>query len=364
MKLLRMVGVNSKKYFKDIKNLVMMFFLPIICVMLVNFLMDNSKSGLDTKVAVINNDRGSLGGELISELGVNNIYNDREKAIKDLKNNDFIALYEIPESFTEDINKNVKPEINAYKIEEGNNTSVFEANIEERINDLLKAEILMENKIISNKAEIDRNVLGIQYNVKQGLMTAGSFFPIMLILFFLVTFSSNISTDLLSLKKAKILERFLSTSNRGYEIMGSIYLSMLLVQTTMYTTSFVIMNVVFKYKFENFGMLILNIILMSAISISLGVMISRIFQDPGVASVVITLLSILMYFVYLGGMMGEGSANVPGILVTLSKLTPFYWAMESIEKSIIFPNVFILILMALVFFSAGSIKYSSFAKKV
>lgn len=363
MKFLRMVVVNCKKYFKDIKNLVMMFILPIVCVSLVGFLINNSKSGLDTDVAVINSDRGGLGKELISQLGVNNIYSNKEDAIEGLKNYDFIALYEIPESFTEDINKNIKPAINAYKIEDGNSTGVFEANIDERINDFLKAKILVDNKIINNKSELDRNVIGIQYNVKQGLLTSGSFFPIMLILFFLVTFSSSISTDLLNLRKGKILERFLSTNNRGYEIMGSIYLSMLIVQTVMYTLSFVVMNVVFKYQFENFGMLILNIILMSAISISLGLMVSRIFQDPGVASVVITLFSIVLYFVYLGGMMGEGSGNAVGIFGTLSKLTPFYWALDSIEKSVLFPNVFILILMALVFFSAGSIKYSNFAKK-
>ena len=63
-------------------------------------------------------------------------------------------------------------------------------------------------------------------------------------------------------------------------------------------------------------------------------------------------------------MQGETSTSVPGVIVTLSKFTPFYWVMDSIEKSILFPNVFILILMDLAFFGAGSIKYSSFAKKV
>lgn len=363
MKFLRMVSVNCKKYFKDYKNLIMMFFLPIACVLLVNFLINNSKSGLDVNVAVINLDKGSLGKEMLEELGVSNLYTDKEEAIKDLKNYDYLALYEIPEGFSENINNSIKPIINSYKIEEGNNTGVFEANLEEKLNELLKADILIDNKIISHKSEIDKNIISIQYNLKQGLLTTESFFPILLVLFFLVSFSSSISTDLLSLKKDKILERFLSTNNKGYQIMGSIYLSMLIAQTTMYTLAFLVMDVIFKFKFENFGMLILNIALMSAISISLGVMISRIFQDPGVASVVITLLSILLFFLYLGGMDGETSSSVPGILVTLSKFTPFYWAMDSIEKSILFPNALILILMALVFFSGGSIKYSSFAKK-
>lgn len=363
MKFLRMVAVNCKKYFKDYRNVVMMFFLPILCVLLVNFLMNNSKLGLDANVAVINFDRGSLGNELTQELGVSNVYNDKDEAIKGLKNYDYIAFYEIPENFTESINKNIKPVINAYRIEDGNSTRVFEANMEKKINELLTSKILLDNKIISNKSELDSNIINLQYNMKKGLLKSGSFLPILMILFFMVTFSSNISSDLLVLRKGKILERFLSTNNRGYQIMGSIYLSMMITQTTMYALSFVVMNAVFKYKFENFGMLVLNIVLISAISISLGIMISRIFQDPGVATVVITLVSMVMFFLYVGGMQGETSAKVPGIIVTLSRFTPFYWAMNSIEKSVLFPNLLILILMALVFFSAGSIKYSSFAKK-
>ncbi|MDF2674905.1 MAG: family transporter protein, partial [Clostridiales bacterium] len=84
MKFLRMVGVNCKKYFKDYRNLIMMFFLPIVCVLLVNFLINNSKSGLDVNVAVINLDKGSLGKEMLEELGVSNLYVDKAQAIKDL----------------------------------------------------------------------------------------------------------------------------------------------------------------------------------------------------------------------------------------------------------------------------------------
>lgn len=363
MKFLRMVAVNCKKYFKDYKNVIMMFFLPMLCVLLVNFLTNNSKSGLDTNVAVVNLDSGTLGKEVAQELGVNNVYYDKDEAINDLKDYDYIAFYEIPENFTESINKNIKPVINAYRIEDGNNTRVFEANLEKKISELLTSKILLDNKIISNKSELGRNIINLQYNMKKGLLESGSFLPILMILFLMVTFSSGISADLLVLKKSRILERFLSTNNRGYQIMGSIYLSMMITQTTMYTLSFVVMNAVFKYKFQNFGMLVLNIVLISAISISLGIMISRIFQDPGVATVVITLVSMVMFFLYVGGLQGETSAKVPSIIVVLSKFTPFYWAMDSIEKSVLFPNIFILILMTLVFFSAGSIKYSSFAKK-
>ncbi|MBC8059725.1 MAG: ABC transporter permease [Clostridiaceae bacterium] len=362
MKFIRMVFVNAKKYLKDYKNIVMMFILPILCVGMVHFLNGNSSTGLDAKVAILHLDKGTLGNELIADLGVNSIFDNKEQALKELRTYNIIALYEIPDNFTEEIDKGIKPKINVYKLEEGNNTQVFEAQLEQKLNQLLKVKILKNNNIIQDKKEIANNFIKIQYNLKSGFMDDEAFMTIVLVMFFLVAFSANISMDLLILRKEKILKRFLSTNNTGYQIMGSIYVSMVIVQIFMYTTSFIVMNVVFKLAFQNFGVLILNIALMSMVSISLGVMLVRIFKDPGVVSLVINMVSMGMFFLYIAGLIGESSSKVPSIIITLSKFTPFYWALESVEKSIIFPNSFVLILIALTFFSAGSIKYSRFAK--
>jgi ABC-2 type transport system permease protein len=269
MKFLRMVLVNCKKYFKDYRNIVVMFILPIVSVALVNFFIEGSERGLNVKIAVINLDKGSSGKDLTESLGVNNIYYSKDKALKELKNYNYAALYEIPENFSDNINKNVKPIINSYKLEKGNSTQVFEANLEQKINELLRNKLLKNKDIIMNENEMDKNILKVQYNMRPGLLTAGSLVPIMLIMFYLFCFSSNLSTDLLNLRKGKILERFLSTNNEGYKIMGSIYLSMLIVQVVMYTSAFLVMDIVLKIKFENFGMLLLNIALMSMVSISL-----------------------------------------------------------------------------------------------
>lgn len=363
MKFIRMVLVNCKKYFKDYKNIIFMFIIPILCVSMVNLITGNGSNGLDIKVAVVNMDKGKLGDKIINDLKVNSVYyGNKEKALNELKNYNFIAVYEIPEDFSEKVGNSEKPVINSYKLEKGNNTQIFEAQIEEKIDQLLKVEILKNNNIISSEKELDKNIIKVHYNKRLGLMSSEGFMPIVLIMFFLVTFSSNISMDLLKLRKEKILERFLSTNNKGYTVMGSIYVSMLITQITMYSMSFIVMDIVFKYHFQNFGILILNVALMSMVSISLGVMVGRICKDTGVASIIITLISMVMFFLYIISMIGETSSSVPRIVMTLSKFTPFYWALGSIDKSVLFPNVFVMILIALAFFSAGSIKYSNFAK--
>lgn len=365
MKFFNMVLVNCKKYFKDYKNIVLMFILPIAVVSLINGLgnhNDDSKS-LDIKIGILNLDKGSLGKELIEDLKVESVYEDKEVALENLKKYSIISFYEIPEDFTEKINESKKPGINAYKLEEGNNTKFFEVQMEEKLNQLVKFQILKDGNLIKDKGEINKNLINIEYNVEKGIVNSVEFMPIVLIMFFIVSFSCSISTDLLKLRKEKILERFSSTSNKGYQIIGSIYLSMIIAQCTMYTAAFVVMKVIFKFKFANFGILVLNIMLMSIVAISLAIMINRIFKEPGVGTVVINLISIAMFFLYITGGMGENTKDIPQIIVTLSKFTPFYWALGSIEKSVLFPNVFILLLIALVFFSAGSIRYSNFAKE-
>lgn len=365
MKFLYMVLVNCKKYFKDYKSITFMFMLPIAVVFFVNFFI-GSKPGsenLNLKVAMINLDKGQLGKELVGKIKPPSVYDNKEEALEALKNYNVIGIYEIPENFTEQINNNKKPIINSYKLEEGNSVQIFEMQIEQKINELFKVQILKNSNIINTELESNKNIVKLQYNMKKNIMSADEFMPILMIMYFVFSFSSNISTDLSKLRQEKILERFLSTANKGYAIMGSIYLSMIITQTIMYTASFMVMKLIFKINFVNFGVLVLNIALMSMISISLAIMVNRILKSPGVTSIVISLISIIMLFLYIAGMAGETSTMIPKSIVMLSKFTPFYWSLGSIEKSVLFPNVFVLILIALTFYSAGSIRYSNFAKE-
>lgn len=364
MKFLYMVLVNCKRYFKDYKRIAVIFIIPIAAVLLVKVISNpNESQNLNIKVAVVNLDNGQLGNKLVEKIKAPSVYDNKEKGLEALKNYDIIALYEIPENFTEEINGNKKPIINSYKLEEGNTTQIFEAQIEQKINELYKIEILKKNNIISDGNELNKNVVKLKYNMEKSIVPAADFLGIIMIIFYLFSSSSNISMDLLGLRQGKILERFLCTSNRGYAIIGSIYLSMIITETIVYTSAFVVMKVLFKLNFVNFEVLVLNIVLMSMVSISLAIMINRIFKNPGTTSMIITLISLIMLFLYVGGSIAETSTKVPKIVLTLSKFTPLYWSLSSIEKSVLFPNVFVLILIALVFFSAGSIKYSNFAKE-
>lgn len=365
MKFFYMVIANCKKYFKDYKNILLMFATPILSILLVTHFFENDHKNVtsDIKVGIINSDKGSLGKEFIGDFKGVSIYSDKEKALSDLKQYSVISIYEIPENFTNSIKSGEKPILDSYKLEEGNNTKVFEIQLEEKLNKLIEVQILKNNNLISSENEINKNFINVDYKTEKGIMNAKDFMPIVLVMFFILIYSGSISKDLLILRKEKILERFSSTSNNGYTIMGSIYVSMIITQTILYIASFLVIKFAFGVKISNFGFLLLNIILMSMIAVSLAVMANRIFKDPGVSSLFITLISLIMFFAYFTGILEAASNKYPKILGVLSKFTPLYWALNSIEKSVLFPNIFVLILIALVFFTAGSIRYTNFAKE-
>lgn len=361
MKFFEMVYVNCKKYMKNYLNIILMFILPIACVALINGFISQSSKGNDSKCAILNLDKGQLSGQLVKLSECSSIYTDKDKAISDLEKYNVIAVYEIPSDFTEKINNNEKPEINAYKLDKGNNTQVFEENLEQNLNSLVTAEILKNNNVIKNKSEIDINFIKTTYNSKKGILSSDKFMPIVLIMFYLMTFSSSLTGDLVNLRNEKILRRFLSTNNKGYMIMGSIYTAMFITQVLMYTASFAVINFIFKYDFGNFGIFILNVALMSMVSLSMGIMLNRIFTNTSISSVIVMLLSLVMMFMYMAGDLIKKTSS--SAVTVISKFTPFYWSLESIKTLSVFPNVFILILIILVFFTAGNVRYSSFAKE-
>lgn len=362
MKFLRMVLVNCKKFYKEYVNIIIMFLVPIIVTVAVNSLFKGGSSGLNGKIGMINSDKGAIGSSFIKDLKVNNIYISKTEGMNKLKNYTITALYEIPEDFSEELESGKKPVINAYKIEKGNATELFESQLSEKLNKSYKIKLLQKSGIIKSDNEINKNLIKINYMKNKGVLDDEDFMPVVLTIFFLLSFS-NLSVDLLNLRNSKILERFLSTGNRGYEITGSLYLSMWITQVSLYTASFLVMKYAMNYNFKNFSVIILNVALMSLISIGLGNMLIRIFKDGSIVSAVNMMLSMGMFFLYIFGLKAESFSDTSNIVVILSKFTPYYWCYNSIQYSKIFPNAFVLILISLIFFTAGNVRYSSFAKK-
>ena len=191
----------------------------------------------------------------------------------------------------------------------------------------------------------------------------GAFLVLSLIINFIIFSANNVSSEILNFKKQNILKRAITTSNRGFEIIGGIYLGMILIQSFVYMSVYICGKFIVGYSFDNLAFILINTIVASIFSVSLGVFVTRLFQNESVVALAVNIVGISTTFLSLHsmGVMGLSMSKSPWILLNIGKFTPQYWIFDSIKNSSIFPNIFIVILMSLVLFTAGNIKVRDFA---
>ncbi len=116
------------------------------------------------------------------------------------------------------------------------------------------------------------------------------------------------------------------------------------------------------YSFDNLFFVLINTIIASIFSVSLGVFVTRLFQNESVVTLVVNIIGISTTFLSLYSM-GLSMSKPSWVLLNIGKFTPQYWIFDSIKNSSIFPNIFIVILMSLVLFTGGNIKVREFATR-
>ncbi|EDU37392.1 ABC transporter permease [Clostridium sporogenes] len=366
MKILRYGFIQFKRMIKDIKVIGFMLIMPLVVITIINFAIKSGGGSTIMVDAAFNvEDNGKEGKQLLEELKIPTksiFYKDKDKAVESLNKNDVVAVYEIPKNFSEKIKKGEKPEIKAYKKEIGNGTLPIEKSLNNNINKKVRENLLINKNIIKSKNELDNNsVKTVIENTKN--VEEGAFLVLSLIINFIIFSANNVSSEILNFKKQNILKRAITTSNRGFEIIGGIYLGMILIQSFVYMSVYICGKFIVGYSFDNLAFILINTIVASIFSVSLGVFVTRLFQNESVVALAVNIVGISTTFLSLHsmGVMGLSMSKSPWILLNIGKFTPQYWIFDSIKNSSIFPNIFIVILMSLVLFTAGNIKVRDFA---
>jgi len=341
-----------------------MMLMPLIVITGLNYFSLKDKDTSTVKVAICIEDKGSYGEQLVKELKITSsvYYHNKDKALESLKKNDVIAVYEIPADFTDKIKEGNKPEVIGYKNKDGNGTAPIEGDINKWINEKCKENILINNKIIKDEKEITKGTIKtVVEGAKKG-MDQGMLMTVIMLLNFIIFSALGVGTELLTLKKQKILARAITTANRGWEIIGSVYLAQFFAQVIVYSLIFIVQQCIFGYSLSNFYIVLINIALMSLVSISLGVFVTRICENEGVASLIINIIASSTTFLSIAGMLSD-THKTSWIVENLTKFAPQYWAMKSIDSSVLFPNGIILVLMAIALFTAGNFRVRNFVNR-
>lgn len=366
VKILRLTYINFKLSVKDIGNFLSMLITPLVLILGLNFIGNKGGYVADTTLAFDIRDEGTYGEEILKEMNIDEkiFYNDEDKAIELLEKSEVVAVYQIPEDFTEKIQNGEKPNIKAFKREEGNTTLAFELKLEDEVNKKIKKEILIKNGIIKDSGEF------FNYNRKTEVIKLGEArvdrefaLAMVMVIYFIILSSSTIGEKMISMRKQNILSRAMSTANRGYEILGSLCLSILALQVIANFTVVIISKLIIGFSIPSFFIVLANIVLASLFSITFTMFMTRIFENQGVVSFGAVIFSITSMLLSLVASEASSFPKVPFIIKNLGKFTPFYWLMDSVENLKLFPNAIVVFLMILVLFSAGNYKLKNFINR-
>lgn len=359
----QLMYINIKRMLKDPGKIGFMLVMPFLVILFVNFTTNTThSSGGSSNVSVAYNieDKGETWKSVFPYLieDQNTFINEREKALELLEKGDVSAVYNIPSDFSEVISNYVNPNIKAYKIENGNTTIPIEMRLNRDIDKWIEGEVLTNNGVVSNIDELSMSNIEITF-VKDGTEIEGDInVATIMLIYFIILGASFIGPELIELKEKNIISRAITTPNKSSSILGSLASSILFLQVSINMFIFFLGKVLLDYQVFHIHIIFINIVLASLFSITLSLAATRIFKNAGVVSLVTALVSILTLFL---SMFAQGVyPNMPKFIENLGKFTPQYWIFDSLEKSILFPNAFIVLLMVIALFTAGSYKLKDF----
>lgn len=360
---IRLTHVNIKRLLKDPSKIAFTLVSPLLVILLVSFLKNDEEAIVDFSIEPVAyniEDRGQVWKNVFPHLNKSEyvFINEKEKALSLLEKGGVYAVYNIPKDFTKTIKSYKKPIIKSFKTEEGNITIPIELRLEESINKWIEKKILIDKNIIKDKdtlkTSVNTVILKDDIEIDKDINIATT-----MIIIFIILGSSIISAELIELRDNNIISRSISTPNKNSSILGSITISLLFFQVIINILILFLGKVIIGYQIFHIHIIIINIILASLFSITLSLAITRILKDAGIVSLVTTLISIIT--LGLSTILEQiSSNNLPIFIANLGKLTPQHWIFDSIERSILFPNVFVVLLMIIALFTAGSYKLKDF----
>jgi ABC-2 type transport system permease protein len=366
MGLIKLALLNFKFMIKDKKVILLMFVMPFAVSSFICFIVQKETSSSSFPVSIVIKDSGIQGKSLVDEIieSERNFYKitviSEEEAKSKIKDGKALAAYIIPEDFSEKLQYGQKPEVRLLK--SGNENVAFK--IGQYIDAYVNKQVMITNLRQSinsvNEGLVMENVIATEVN------SVGSAFDfarlvLLLLINFIVFSATYVSTEMLSQRKQQTLTRQLTTPHKPWEISGGLILGFALIEIVIYFIQVILLKEIFKL---NFGVPLANILIgvlvMVVVSVSIGLFAVRITSNEGLLSIIVISIGNGMGFV-------SGSFSAPGSLPkaveNLSKFTPQHWFIEIMNGGKVATNSLIILLFALVFFTAGSLKFTRFAKE-
>lgn len=348
------VKANAKRLLKRPLVLVMSVILPLFLI-IVLFSKDGGPSNAGvTPIAIVYENYGEYEIKLKDTLGDKAVLYPIEKydeAISSLKKNELISVIVLDKNFSSDIKNSFKPQIRSIKTADGGGAMLLENAVENFINNSIK-EI---NNIPVDNVEI--NVTRYNREVTPDIAISIAFLG-----YFLLLSTTDICKDILNLRKTKVLKRTLSTANSNITILAGIFLSTFIVFVILGAISVFLAHILLKIPMEYYFVNFMLTVAMAFLALAFTIFTTRLFNNEILVMMSLVLLAIGTFLpgimTFTGIIYGTASTS----LTNIAQFTPFYWILDGVYNQQLFPNMFIILLIGLVLFTAGSFKLNKYVE--
>ncbi len=360
MKFINLLINNLKRMTKNKMSMALTVLLPLVGVIGVTAIL-NGTSQKSIYCNIVNLDRGIYGEKFIE--GMEKDYNVKlyssEGAMEKLKKKQIAEYYEIGENFSQLIEGGEKPELTVNRRETAREYSNFNIVANDLINRfIIKSTIEKATNEEIALSSLDSEVVNIK-TVTTKTTDMATQISIRLLISFNFFSAIGICYELFALKTERTLKRSLTTSNKPKIIIGSILGAQFIIVYVSYIAVLFI-NIILNKKelIAQAPIISFNLAMTTAVALSLAVFISRIVKNEKL--IVVVLQIVVCSTCFIGGSFIPIEI-LPKSISFLSKFTPQYWALESIKTGR-YEYSFIVLLFALVLFTAGTISSKSFAE--
>ncbi|WP_055069741.1 ABC transporter permease [Clostridium massiliamazoniense] len=353
MKILLLTWINIKRYLKNLGVIGMLFIIPVILVTamsLINQKQLNGESIEKEALYIIDNDKSEKSKELIDDFkGYNVIVEDEKAIIKKVENSEIDFAYKIEKGFEEALNEKKSPNIDQLIGNEDGNFKVSSI-----INNFI-------NKNIGLKEVNPIETVGLIINEEADKFI--TVINIMMICYFIILSNTNIVMDFLKLRENKILKRVIGTPNKNYEIIGSMFLAIFILQFISSCLILFIISAILKLDVLIMSNIFLVLILNNLFSTSVAIVGTRWLKEKGAVEIIVLygLVSFILGIIpVVANMIG---IEISVVINKIAMISPFYWFGNILNSKDIILSSLIVIIITICFFTAGSFKLRDFIKE-
>lgn len=365
-KLFNMIKFHIKRVATNPAYLGIFFIMPLVMSSLFIFIdmgrnAAPSSSGQATLI-VMGQGNESLTEALKKEDFDGNIVEDMEDSLEKLRVGDAGSVYRVPDDYINRLQMGEKPAVELYTRNEKSKSVAFESTFRSVVHNIILKSTLMSNKIMENTDSLDNyfvNKISVIENKQELKSENGTLFTItMLISVYIIMGGAQVSFDLVSLKKNNSLKRAVVSPNSSIAINLALFAAYAIFMLLANFIIFAVGAFIYKASLVMIYRAVLIIVLSMIFSLSLGLVLFRIFKEPQIAMATGMLISIVLI-----GLSAAGDILRGSLLKNLSYISPMTWMIQILDKGNIFPAAFIILLLSAVLFTSGSYKLEAYVNK-